>query len=132
MKESTLLEIDGFGNVILGLPLIFYPTGVAQLLGIPYAENAFYPIILGAIFVGIGIALLVQRYRPKVKGLGIGGAMSINLTFGIVLGIWLFGNGSELHTRGNILLWLLVVILIGISAFEWFSTVYEPSHERPD
>ena len=32
MKASTLLEIDGLGNVLLGLPLIIYPTGVARLL----------------------------------------------------------------------------------------------------
>ena len=121
MRESTLLELDGYGNVLLGLPLVFYPTGVAQLFGIPFADNAFYPIILGAVFIGIGIALLVERYRSKLKGLGIGGAMCINLTFGVVLGIWLLASGSELPIRGNIILWFLVLILVGISTFEWFS-----------
>ena len=71
MKESTLLEIDGIGNVLLGLPLIVYPTGVAQLLGIPFAEHAFYPVILGALLLGIGIALLVERFSPRIRGLGL-------------------------------------------------------------
>lgn len=121
MKEPTLLEIDGIGNVLLGLPLLLYPTGVAQLLGIPFAEEAFYPVILGAVFIGIGIALLVERFSTRVKGLGLGGAMSINLTFGVVLGVWLLFSSAGLPVRGSVLLWFLVVILVGISIFEWFS-----------
>lgn len=56
MEESTLLEIDGLGNVLLGLPLVFYPTGVARLLGIPFAEHAFHPMILSTLLLGIGIS----------------------------------------------------------------------------
>ena len=39
-------------------------------------------------------------------------AMSISLTFGIVLGIWLLGSGSELPLRGNIMLWFLSLYLL--------------------
>ncbi len=127
MKESTLLELDGIGNVLLGLPLVVYPTGVAQLLGIPFADAAFYPIILGAVFIGIGLALLVERFSTRVKGLGLGGALSINLTFGVVLGIWLLASRVDLPMRGSILLWLLVVVLVGISVFEWFSVARKAS-----
>jgi hypothetical protein len=121
MKESILLLLDGIGNVLLGVPLIVYPTGVARLLGIPFAGHAFYPIILGAVFIGIGIALLIERFSKRVKGLGLGGAMSINLIFGFILGLWLLGSGAQLPIRGNVLLWLLVVVLVGISGSEWFS-----------
>ncbi len=121
MKESTLLEIDGIGNVLLGLPLIVYPTGVAQLLGIPFADQGFYPVILGALLLGIGIALLVERFSPRIRGLGLGGAMSINLTFGVVLAVWLIGSPAAPPVRGAVLLWVLVLVLVGISGFEVFS-----------
>jgi hypothetical protein len=121
MKESTLLEIDGIGNVLLGLPLIVYPTGVAHLLGIPFADQGFYPVILGALLLGIGIALLVERFSTRIRGLGLGGAMSINLTFGVVLAVWLIGSPAVLPVRGTVLLWVLVLVLVGISGFEVFS-----------
>jgi len=121
MKESTLLELDGIGNILLGLPLIIFPIGVTSLLGIPSPESSFYPIILGAVFVGIGIALLVQRYQPSAKGLGLGGALSINLTFGIALIAWLIGSKTLITGSGSILLWLLAIALVGISLFEWGS-----------
>ena len=120
MKESTLLEIDGIGNIILGLPLFFFPVEVTTLLGMSSNGSSFYPIILGAIFIGIGIALLVQRFKPTAKGLGLGGAMSINLVFGIVLTSWLIGTNQDLTLIGSVVLWGLAIILIGISSFEWF------------
>ena len=62
MRESTLLEIDGFGNVILGLLFIFLPVGLADVLGIPLDESSFYSTVLGGILIGIGVALLVERF----------------------------------------------------------------------
>jgi len=121
MRESTLLELDGFGNILLGLPLVFYPKGVTRLLVISSGEATFYPIILGAVFIGIGIALLVQRYHPSLKGLGLTGAMIINLTFGLALMSWLISKGAEMTSFGNLLLWLLVAVLVGLSLIEWFS-----------
>ena len=121
MKEQFLLLLDGIGNVLLGLPLVFFPHGVARLLDIPVTEGAFYPTILGSVFIGIGIALFVERFNPRRRGLGLGGAISINLTFGIVLGIWLLKNGEALSGLAILLLWILVAILVGISSFEWFS-----------
>ena len=121
MKASILLEIDGLGNVLLGLPLIVYPTGVARLLGLSFAEHAFYPVILGALLVGIGVALLIERFSTRVRGLGLGGALSINLTFGLVLAVWLVASPAALPTRGAVLLWVLVLVLVGISGFEVFS-----------
>ncbi len=121
MKESTLLELDGLGNILLGLPLIIFPIRVTNLLGIPSPESTFYPIILSAVFVGIGIALLVQRYQPSVRGLGLGGAVSINLTFGIALIAWLIGSTTSITSTGSILLWLLAIALVCVSIFEWVS-----------
>ena len=117
MKESTLLEIDGFGNILLGLSLVLAPEAVSRLLGIT-PHQSFYAVVVGGLLIGIGIALLVERFIPGRRGLGLDGAITINLTFGIILASWLIRHGSELLTRGMGLLWFLVVILVGLSAVE--------------
>ena len=119
--NSKLLEVDGIGNVLLGLPLILFPRAVLQFLGLSATGGTLFPVILGSIFIGIGIALLVQRFKPTVGGLGLGGAMSINLVFGVVLAGWLVVAGSDLLFRGALLLWALVLALVGIGLAEVFS-----------
>ena len=121
MKESRLLEIDGVGNIALGLPLIVYPEGVASLLGLPFADGAFYPVVLGSLLIGIGFALLVERFGNNRSGLGLAGAISINMAFGIVLTGWLLSASINLPVRGRILLWALALILVGISTIEYVS-----------
>ncbi len=121
MTSSRLLEVDSVGNVLLGLPLLLAPEFVSEFLGLPMDGAAFYPAILGAVFVGIGVALLLERFRPSAGGLGLGGAMSINLIFGVVLAGWLVLSGADLRPRGVFLLSVLAVILVGISMVEAFS-----------
>lgn len=121
MTNERLLELDGIGNVLLGLPLLVIPGIVSEFLGLPTMSATFFPAILGAVFVGIGVALLLERFEPALGGLGLGGALVINLTFGLVLGGWLLSSGASLPARGLLVLWLLTVILVGISAAEAFS-----------
>ncbi len=121
MTNNKLLELDGIGNILLGLPLLLFPEFVSEFLGLP-AESVFYPTILGAVFIGIGVALLLERFKPSLGGLGLGGAMSINLTFGIVLTGWLVLTEVELPLRGSLVLWILAVLLVGISLAEWLAS----------
>jgi hypothetical protein len=115
-SERFLLLIDAIINLLLGVLLIFFPSSMVDALGVPRATSAFYPSILGAILFGIGIALLVQRNIGC--GLGLFGAISINLCGGIVLGLWLLLGDLELPLRGLVFLWALVVVLVGISMIE--------------
>ena len=117
MKSGRfILLIDAIINLALGVLLIFFPSFLVAALGVPKSECAFYPSILGAVLFGIGIALLVER--SSGGGLGLAGAVSINLCGGIVLGLWLVLGDLQLPFRGFALLWGLVVILVGVSAFE--------------
>ena len=121
MMHARLLELDGAGNVLLGLPLLLFPGLVSDFLGLPRSGTTFYPAILGAIFVGIGVALLLERFKPSLRGLGLAGAMSINFIFGVVLAGWLLLSGVDLPTRGLLVLWILALILVGISLAEALS-----------
>lgn len=121
LKQTRLLELDGIGNVLLGLPLLLFPDLVSRFLGLPSMDAALYPTMLGAVLVGIGVALLVERFRPSLGGLRLGGAISINLIFGVVLTGWLVLADVELPARGRIVLSALAAILVAISLAEAFS-----------
>lgn len=117
MRPSILLTFDSIVNLALGVLLLTFPAAVIETLGIPTATNSFYPNILGAVLFGIGIALWLGR-NGSSTGLGFGGAVSINLCGGGVLGSWLLFGQLAIPARGYVVLWLLVVLLIGLSAVE--------------
>jgi hypothetical protein len=87
------------------------------------ADSSFYPSILGGVLLGIGLALLIESYRQsnRLIGLGLGGAIAINLCGGFVLAIWLLYGSLNLPLRGQIFLWALVLLLVGLSSIEGFS-----------
>lgn len=121
MKKSiNLLILDGWVNLALGALLLAFPPALVAWLGVPESSSGFYPRILGAVLFGIGLALLLEGYRPDLLGGGLklGGAISINLSGALVLAGWLVLGRSNLAARGAIVLWLLVVLLVGISAAE--------------
>ena len=130
MRSSVLLTIDAIINLVLGVLLILFPTDLVSALGIPPAEVAFYPSILGAILFGIGIALLIERAREST-GLGLAGAISINLSGGLVLAAWLLFGALNLPLRGQLFLWALVIVLVGISSFELLAQARGRSKPAP-
>jgi hypothetical protein len=116
--KARLLELDGIGNVVLGLALVIIPREVSQFLGLAPTGGTLYAVVLGAVFVGIGVALFVHRFRPSAGGLGLAGATSINLVFGVALAGWLVFGEVNLLARGALILWVSVVLLFGISLVE--------------
>lgn len=118
-SRGALLAVDGAINLLLGAGLVAFPRGLVRALGIPQVESAFYPSILGGVLLGIGAALLLERFaRRRGTGLGPAGAVAINLCGGLVLAGWLALGGLELPLRGRLFLWGLVVVLVGLSAAE--------------
>lgn len=123
MNRSTLLKADAAINLILGILLMAFPAGLVKALGIPVPGTPFYATILGGVLFGIGLALLVECYRKSNRfvGLGLGGAIAINLCGGFVLAAWLLSDKLTLPLRGHIFLWFLVLLLVGISLLECLS-----------
>lgn len=118
-QRTRALLVDAAINIALGVALLSFRP-LAGWLGVPPSETAFYPTILGGVLFGIGIALFVEaRRRPNaLVGLGLGGAIAINLCGGAVLTVWLIAGDLELPLRGRVFLWVLAIILVGISAIE--------------
>lgn len=120
MKKSIILLVDALINFALGLILLVFSPGVISFLGIPETDQSFYANILGAVLFGIGIALIIEYISKKegLVGLGLGGAVVINICGGIVLALWLIFGGLVVPLKGKILLWIIVFILVFISLFE--------------
>ncbi len=118
--RATLLRVDGVINLFLGVLLMAFPEGLVETLGLPPSNERFYPNVLGAVLFGIGIALLLEASRLPggMVGLGLGGAVAINLLAAAVLIVWLFWGDLELPTRGRVLLGVLSAALVAISSFE--------------
>lgn len=119
-RRDTLLALDAIINLLLGAGLVVFPRELVQALGIPMVDSAFYPSVLGGVLFGIGLALMLERLRaPRgLAGLGLGGAVAINLCGGLVLAGWLALGGLELPLRGRLFLWVLVLLLVGLSWVE--------------
>lgn len=120
MKHSKVLIVDAAINLILGVLLITYPLPMVEFLGVPLVKNTFYPAILGGVLFGIGVALLIECFRVPngVIGLGLGGAIAINLCGGVVLAAWLMFADLMIPLRGRVFLWSIVILLVAISGVE--------------
>jgi hypothetical protein len=131
MKRThrVLLGIDGIVNLALGAALLLFPAGLVGLLGLPPTSTYFYASILGAVILGIGVALLLELYgaTSRVRGLGLGGAIAINLFGGGALLIWLLAARLDVPLRGRVILWGvgLLVVLIGLVEIATRSWKYE-------
>ena len=117
-RKSVLLLIDGVVNLLLGILLLSSPVGLADVLGLPPFQNGFYPTLLGAVLLGIGIALFIQWYgrRAGVTGLGMAGAIAINVCGAGALLLWLTVGDLRIPVEGRIILWVgaIVVFLIAV------------------
>ena len=118
-QGKILLLVDSIINVFLGIVLLAYSEPIVEFFGLPVTSINFYPNILGAILFGIGIALFIEyKRKDEFIGLGLGGAISINMMGGIVLFLWLVFGNLNIPVHGTIILWILDILLIGISSLE--------------
>ena len=112
-NSPVLLLLDAFVNYLLGILCLFYPF-FAEILGVPIVVNSFYPTLLGAVLFGIGIALTMEYFHERIGwgGLGLGGAVAINLSGGSVLLLWLIFGNLNIPFRGHVFLWILAILLV--------------------
>lgn len=130
--HQALVFLDGVGNLLLGALLIFFPARLVALLGLPATDNLFYPSLFGAVLVGIGVALFLEASPKSTRktGLGLGGAVAINLCFGIGLAAWLALGALSIPLRGHIVLWLLAAVLLALSTIELLTHFHRPTNTQ--
>ena len=129
LKYKNLLLIDCIVNLLLGVLLLLFPIGVIDFLGLPQTNTNFYPSILGAVIFGIGLALLFELagHAKRFRGLGLGGAILINISGSLVLIFWLIFGSLDIPIKGRMVLWIVgvIVFLIGIVELATRSWIYE-------
>ena len=124
-SQRLLLVIDALVNLLLGLALLLAPYGLGDLLGLPDAANAFYSMVLGGVLIGIAAALLLSLRCPD--GLGLLGAIVINLCGAGAVGVWLVSADVQLPARGQFLLWGVVILVLGLGFAELFARLRSPA-----
>lgn len=78
--DRRLLTLDAIINLCLGLVLLGFANAAISLLGLPLADTDFYVTLLGAILLGIGLALWIER-RNNARRRGLGLAALSPFTF---------------------------------------------------
>lgn len=118
--HRLLLAVDAVVNLLLGIALLLFPAGIQRLLGLPPADTFFYVTILGGVIFGIGAALCLEWWGAprRVRGLGLAGAIAINLCGGGVLLFWLASGRLALPLRGRVVLWIVALVVLGIGVAE--------------
>jgi hypothetical protein len=120
VNHSLILLFDAAINLLLGIALISFPRFIVKVFGLPPASPKFYANILGGVLFGVGIALIIEYARKPggMSGLGLGGAVAINICGGIVLILWLLFGDLTLSPLGSITLWMLGILLVILSLLE--------------
>jgi hypothetical protein len=118
--HRILLGIDASVNLLLGAALLSFPAGTREFLGLPPTNTYFCATLLGGVILGIGVALCAELWgAPRgIRGLGLGGAIGINIPGAGVVLVWLLLGGRELSSRGRAILWVVVVVVMGLAATE--------------
>lgn len=114
-----MLAVDAAINLLLGGALLLLPSTTISFFGLPAANSPFYVTVLGAVLFGIGIALwLERRNEERGHGLGLTGALAINVLAASTVLFWLVMDPFDLPTRGYIVLSIVVTAVFGTAFLE--------------
>ena len=114
---EQLLWVEMLFKCTAGLVLLIAPTTTAAVMGWPRPGSAFWPHLLGAILIGIGLASALNARAAGGRGLALGGSVSINLAVATFLFVSVM-LGPPQTRRGRLLSWLIVATLFLLSLIE--------------
>lgn len=115
---QQLLWIETLLKLAAGLPLLIAPGWTARALGLPRDATGFWPRMLGGMLVGLAVALVLEGWIGNVHGLGLAGALAIDLAAAATLATLLVLGKAAPTRRGRILLWLLAGLLVLLALLE--------------
>ena len=115
---EQLLWIEFVVKLASGAVLALAPKLLARITGLPPAESPFWPRLLGGILIGIAVAALVEvRFKSSI-GLGLAGAVSVNVAAAATIGsLLILGQGGS-SRRGRFALWLAAAGLLILALVE--------------
>ena len=114
---QQLLWLETLLKLVPGLLLALAPLTTLRILGLPRPDTGFWPRLTGALLVGIAGALVIEGTHSG-HGLGLAGAIVINLSGASVLATLLVLERGPTSTRGRSVVWALTCTLVILSVFE--------------
>jgi len=115
---EQLLWIEFVVKLASGALLVLAPRMLARIAGLPPAEQPFWPRLLGGVLIGIAVAALVEvRFKSSI-GLGLAGAVSVNVATAATLGSMLILGQGGPSRRGRFALWLASAGLVILALVE--------------
>ena len=115
---QQLLWLEILLKASVGLSLLLAPRTLAKMLGLPSADEPFWPRLLGGTLIGLATAILVELRLQPGRSLGLTGIVAINLCVAVVLGglVILGKAGSTRRGRASVGLAAVVLTLIALVA----------------
>jgi hypothetical protein len=114
---QQLLWVEMLSKLAAGLVLLIAPGTTAAVMGWPRPGSAFWPRLLGAILIGIGLASGLNGRAAGLRGLALGGSVSINLAAAAFLLVAVLTHPPAAR-RGRLISWLIVATLFLLSLIE--------------
>jgi hypothetical protein len=109
---ETLLKLTG------GLVLAIAPMSAVKVFGLPLTGTSFWPRLLGAVLIGLAVAMFLEARVTGSHGLGLAGCAVVNLAGAAMMAALLVVDAGPPSVRGRGLLWLLVIFLLVLSVLE--------------
>lgn len=109
---SQLLWIETLLKGTAGLALFLAPLTLAKLFGLPSVQDSLWMRLLGALLLGVAMAIFLQGTRYTSQGIGLAGLLAINLVSAGALAALLLANSAASTRRGRLILWLLTGLLL--------------------
>jgi len=115
---QQLLTVEILLKLAGGLALVLAPLSIIKLLGLPRTDSGFWPRLLGAVLIGMAMALYLEGRGPGSQGLGLSGCVIVNFSAVSILGGSLALEAGPTSARGRVVVWAIVVVLASLSVLE--------------
>lgn len=114
---QQLLWLETLLKFFPGLLLTLAPVTTARVLGLPRSDGGFWLRSCGALLLGLAAALFLEGTSAG-HGLGLAGAVVVNLCGIAVLAAALVLERGPSSVRGRVAVWLTVCVLLTLVVFE--------------
>lgn len=116
---QQILWFEVFLKAAAGLTLLLMPITAVRIVGMERPTSGFWPRVVGAIILGIALAVLISLMLPNARGgLGPAGLIPINLIGAAALIIPLVMGTAAPTKRGRGFLIVNALTLIALAFLE--------------
>jgi hypothetical protein len=120
LTAAHLLRLELALVLTFAFLFLAIPNTATRIFGLPLAGSAFWPRLVGGLFLGIGMAViatdqgwttLTTEKGVLATGMGLGAFVAVNLTLAFVLMSMLVAGNAAPTRRGTWFLWMLAILL---------------------